>query len=187
MKNLTTTIIAAGLLALAGTAGAETPSQSSFQGWYNGVKTGYTQTSGDGISSEGTWTLGYELGYNWQSQNGWLFGLDGYYDYNFSTDHDLNGTASSVSVGSQAYGMDTKYGWASGSVLYYTKLGYGSLSGVDDASGNGAGFHGGLGIEYKFTPKWSVTGEWLYETGDVGPANESLTNNNYTVGFNYYF
>lgn len=40
MKNRITTIVAASLLALEGTASAQTPSQPSFQGWYNGVKTG---------------------------------------------------------------------------------------------------------------------------------------------------
>ncbi|THD11374.1 outer membrane beta-barrel protein [Metallibacterium scheffleri] len=186
MKNRTLTIVAAGLLALAGTASAQTP-QTSFQGWYNGAKTGYSQTSGDAVNSTGSWTLGYELGYNWQSQGGFVFGLDGYYDYNAATDHDVSGTTGRLSIGSQAYGMDTKYGWASGPVLYYAKVGYGGLSGMGDASGSGSGFHGGLGIEYKFTPKWSVTGEWLYEAGNTGPANASLTNNNFTVGMNYYF
>ncbi len=177
-------ILALLVLATATSAGA----QETFDGWYNGFKGGGTSVSGDDFDSGTSWTLGYELGVNWQAPSGWLFGLDAYYDYNGETEVDLSPGTGTADVGSQAYGLDTKYGYAANRTLYYTKLGYGGLSGLGDADGSDAGFHGGLGIEHKFS-SWSITGEWLYSQADIapGPMEQSVENNNFTLGFNYYF
>lgn len=189
MKSTTLAAAIAGpfALALAATAAAQESPEHRFEGWYHGGKAGFAQTSGDGIDSDGSWTAGYELGYNWQADSGFVFGLAGYYDYNAAADHDLEATGGSISVGSQAYGMDSVYGIASGNWLYYAKLGYGGLSGIDAAESSGTGVHGGLGVEFKFEGDWSVTGEWLYSEGDIGPADTSIENNNLTMGVNYYF
>jgi OOP family OmpA-OmpF porin len=58
--------------------------------------------------------------------------------------------------------------------------------------------HGGLGIEYKFAPHWSVMGEWTYDKTNVnviqvangvqvGTVPVNYKNNNVAVGINYYF
>ena len=189
MKSITlaAAVAVSSPFALAATAAAQ-ESQDAYEGWYNGGKVGWAQTSGDGIDSAGSWTAGYELGYKWQTDGGFVFGLDGYYDYNAAADHDLDATGGSISAGSHAYGMDTLYGIATdGAGMYYAKVGYGGLSGIDAAEGSGTGFHGGLGAEFKFNENWSVTGEWLYSAGDIGPADASIEHNNFTIGMNYYF
>lgn len=182
------TIVLTTLLGLGMASAAFTADAQSFDGGYNGFKIGYNSADGDNIDSAGSWTAGYEIGYNWEANSGGLFGLDAYYDYNGSTGHDLSNVTGSFDFGTQAYGFDTKYGYEASNILYYAKLGYGWLSGTSDASGSDGGFHGGLGLEYRFLQSdWSMNVEWLHDTGDVGPGDSTVDNDNLTVGANYYF
>jgi outer membrane protein OmpA-like peptidoglycan-associated protein len=76
------------------------------------------------------------------------------------------------------YGVEMKLGLPKGNWLPYGKLGL-ALS----SPGNRT--QGGFGVEYKFKPQWSVSGEWQTDSKHV--AGVDWKNSNFTVGLNFYF
>ena len=114
--------------------------------------------------------------------SGYSLGLDGFINSNRNATHNPNG----VVYGSDVYGLDVKLGLPMGKWLPYAKLGYARTAAnhdLDTFSGNGA--HLGLGAEYKFAPQWSVAGEFTSATAKSN--GDKMTNNNFTLGINYYF
>jgi OOP family OmpA-OmpF porin len=128
--------------------------------------------------------LGLEAGYGW-ALGRTVLGIDAGYGY--------NGTGRSgyfsgnQGYGSHDYGLGLKFGIpVTDKLMPYAKLGYGHLVGTGSASGlSGNGANGGLGVEYLFAPHWSVAGEW--NTMSVSNNSNTMNNNVYTLGVNYYF
>ncbi|MBI3903219.1 MAG: OmpA family protein [Nitrosomonadales bacterium] len=177
MKRITKMALLGALLATAN-AGA-----SEFAGSYLGAKIGTnnSEISGTGATSDkSTTTYGLEGGHGWDKGN-FLLGVDGFYDTNRQVAH-----TAPADYGSKVYGLGLKLGLPMEKLMPYAKLGYARVSGTGTASSFGSsGVHGGLGLEYKFAPSWSVVGEWTA----VAPSENGskLKNNNLTLGLNYYF
>ena len=167
-----------------------------FTGAYVGAKAGVNDSnmgvgnaaamSGIQIPHEHNYgtALGLEAGYGW-ALGRTVLGIDAGYGYN-STGR------SSYFSGNQGYGshdycLGLKFGIpVTDKLMPYAKLGYGHLVGTGSASGlSGNGANGGLGVEYLFAPHWSVAGEW--NTMSVSNNANTMNNNTYTVGVNYYF
>ncbi len=167
-----------------------------FTGAYVGAKAGVNDSnmgvgnaaamSGIQIPHEHNYgtALGLEAGYGW-ALGRTVLGIDAGYGYNST------GRSSYFSgnqgYGSHDYGLGLKFGIpVTDKLMPYAKLGYGHLVGTGSASGlSGNGANGGLGVEYLFAPHWSVAGEW--NTMSVSNNANTMNNNTYTVGVNYYF
>lgn len=174
MKKSMLAVLAA--LSVIGTAHA-----GEFDGAWLGAKAGNNQSALTGLDTKSATVLGLEGGYNW-NMGAYLLGLAGFADFNGKATHNPG----LVNYGSRAYGLDGKLGLPMGSWMPYAKLGYARTSGNGGASTvSGSGAHVGLGVEYKFMPSLSVSGEYTGASGSNG-ANK-LNNNNFTIGLNYYF
>ena len=159
---------------------------SEFAGGWVGAKAGANRSdvtyNGLSLSSGNAATYGFEAGYNWDVKN-ILLGVDGFADYNQKVNH--TSAAGTINFGSDVVGADVKLGLPKGQWLPYAKLGFGSNKWNGGASGNDSGAHLGLGVEYKIAPHFSVAGEFTSMAGkSIGSKS---TNNNVTVGLNYYF
>lgn len=178
MKKTTLSIALAA--ALFGSAAVQA---SEFDGGWIGGKVGSNRSDVTGtpaVNAKSSTTYGLEGGYNW-NMGGFLLGVDGFVDLNNKTTHSVP----VVNYGSDVYGLDAKLGLPAGNWLPYAKLGYANSRGTGGLTGSGNGAHLGLGIEYKFAPHWSATGE--YTTHSAKSGTNKLNNNNFTVGINYYF
>lgn len=138
---------------------------SEFMGGYLGGKIGYNTNSPENNSTANKIYPGFEVGYGWDS-DGMMLGVDAYLDQH------------SKSVTDKDYGADVKLGFPSGKYMPYLKFG---MAGSDP----GTRIHGGLGIEYKFAPQWSVAGEWTADSKSVNSVKNK--NSNISVGLSYYF
>lgn len=159
MKKIISTVM---VIALASTVTAQA---SEFAGGYLGGKVGYNKNSPATSSTSNKIYPGLEAGYGWDTGSV-LVGIDGFYD------------GHSKSITDEDYGADVKLGLPMNKVLPYVKLG---VAGSDP----GTRVHGGLGIEYKFAPQWSVAGEWTTDRKTVNSVKNK--NSNISIGINYYF
>ncbi len=172
-------------------------------GWHN---------NNDGVFGGGT------VGYNFQS-SAFVFGVEADFGGAGLTGNWNNGLATNnvdylYAKNNAAFYADVtgRLGYAAGPALFYAKGGWAYLDlnlevgGWDNVNGrawsvrsNGLdGWTVGGGIEYMWTPNWSVKAEYLYF--DFGKNNESwfgygqnwgferdLTVNSFKVGVNYHF
>ena len=156
---------------------------SDFTGSYVGVKVGSNRAdTSDGLvtSRENATTYGLEGGHGWDMGKTML-GVDGFYDTNREKDH-----TPAAHYGSTVYGLGLKLGLPLNSLMPYAKLGYAHTSGTGSISNFGDNrLNGGLGLEYKFAPNWSMAGEWT--TISPNSNGVKLNNDNFTIGVNYYF
>ena len=138
------------------------------------------------MSSKDATVFGLEGGRNWDMSS-YLLGVDFFIDSNEKATHTVSksGVAGSANFGSTVYGLDLKLGLPNGYWMPYAKLGYGSGKSSGDFAVSGNGIHAGLGVEYKFSPHWSVLGELSTHAADG--TNTKLNNNNFTIGVNYFF
>jgi OOP family OmpA-OmpF porin len=160
---------------------------SEFAGGWVGAKAGVNRSdatfNGGALGSANASTYGFEGGYNWDVKN-ILLGVDGFADYNQKVNH--TGAAGTINFGSDVVGVDVKAGLPNGHWLPYAKLGFGSNKWTGGVlTGNASGAHLGLGVEYKIAPHFSVAGEFTSMAGKS--TGFKSTNNNVTVGINYYF
>ncbi|MDO9012690.1 MAG: outer membrane beta-barrel protein [Gallionella sp.] len=154
---------------------------SEFDGVWVGAKLGYNVSDLTALDKKSATVFGLEGGYNW-SMDTFLLGVNGFADLNGKATHNPG----LVNYGSRAYGLDGKLGFPLDSWLPYVKLGYARTTGNGGASAiSGSGAHLGLGVEYKFMPNLSVSGE--YSLGSAKTGAVKLNNNNFTIGVNYYF
>ena len=154
---------------------------SEFDGAWLGAKLGYNQSDQSGLNKVSATAFGLEGGYNWDV-DAFLLGVDGFADLNGSAAHNPG----LVSYGSRAYGLEGKFGRPMGDWLPYAKLGFARTIGNGDASQlSGSGAHLGLGVEYKFNPGLSVTGE--YSNASINSGAVRFNNDNFMLGLNYYF
>jgi OOP family OmpA-OmpF porin len=187
MKKTTMNLaLSAALLAMASAACAD----GAFDGGYAGVKAGANRSSITTSSTSSAATYGVEGGYGWDAGSG-VVGIFGFYDFNQSSSHTTQPNGSS-DFGSDVYGLGLKAGLPFGNLMPYLKVAYSETQGRKGASGRGDGVYGGVGLEYKLAPNWSVAGEYTYTnptTNIVGPGAtvNSYKNENFTLGLNYYF
>lgn len=152
-----------------------------FDGSWIGGKIGSNRSNVTALDTKSSTTYGLEGGHNW-NMSGFLLGVDGFIDSNEKKTHNPG----AVNYGSDAYGLDAKLGLPAGKWLPYAKVGYvrtegnGWAGAIEDED-----VHLGLGLEYKFSPNWSVAGE--YTEASAKTATQKLNNRNWTIGLNYYF
>lgn len=160
---------------------------SEFDGLYIGGKVGLNRSDITGLttaSRENATTFGIEEGYNWD-MGGYLLGGDFFADFNQKT----NRTAAAVYSGSNTLGLDLKLGLPNGQWMPYAKVGWAHTIGTGAFPASQFkhtnDLHLGLGVEYKFSPNWGVTGEFTDSASKVNGSE--LGNQNFTIGLNYYF
>lgn len=194
MNKRITGITLSAILLTASSAGA-----SEFGGSYLGGKLGGNRSNFNGpavvngagtnladMGSKDAAAFGLEGGRNWDMSS-YLLGVDFFIDSNGKATHSVskNGVAGTTNFGSTVYGMDLKLGLPNGIWMPYAKLGYGRGKANGDLAASGNGAHAGLGVEYKFSPHWSLAGELSTLAADS--TGTRLNNNNFTIGVNYYF
>ena len=181
MKLTTITLAITAMLLAITTASAD-----DFAGVYVGGKVGANRSDTSGLlnsSRSSSNAYGLEGGYGWDLGKTTL-GVNGFYDSNSQSNHSPLGQ-----LGSHVYGLGLKLGLPINSLMPYAKLGYGHATGTGILSGNNFGsansVNGGIGLEYKFAPNWSVAGEWTA----IAPSSNGtrLNNDNFSIGVNYYF
>jgi OOP family OmpA-OmpF porin len=182
MKKSTMTMALAAML-LSVSVGQASEFAGGWVGAQAGVNRSDATVAGVAQGSANASTYGFEGGYNWDVAN-ILLGVDGFFDYNQKINH--TGAAGTINFGSDVVGVDVKAGLPKGQWLPYAKLGFGSNKWTGGAlTGNASGAHLGLGVEYKIAPHFSVAGEFTSMDGKA--TGFKSTNNNVTVGINYYF
>src|SRR3972149_3243689 len=158
-KSLIGMTVSAALLSMA-TAGA-----SEFSGGYVGANVSSDRSGMTGVESKNVGYLGLGAGYNWDI-SGCVLGAN------------VSGDIHKKAYTGQDYGFDGKLGLPLGNLMPYAKLGFA-------ATDPGTRVHGGLGVEYKFSPKWAVTGEWTSDRKTKDGIK--YTNNDFGIGLSYYF
>ena len=162
-------------------------------GPYGGLNFGYEWGNLEGFSVNPTGLIaGGQLGYNWQN---------GEFVFGGETDLQLSGTDATFApyqFSNPWFGTTRgRAGIALGYTLFYATAGIAYGEGKID-SGNlsetntGLGWTVGAGIEFAFTPCWSIKAEYLYY--NLGTQNFQLTGVNSSfsadvlrLGFNYRF
>ncbi len=155
MKNLGLSTI------LLGVALSANVQAGNFEGTYAGVLVGNNTSSASGLSDKNNAYLGLKGGYNWNFSN-FLVGAEAFYDA-----HDSSYTKDDA-------GVDARLGLPMDRWLPYAKLGVAATT-------PGERLHGGVGVEYSLTDRWSLNAEWTTDNKD------SLRNNNIGIGFNYQY
>lgn len=164
-------------------------------GAYLGGKLGVNISSTSGaINASNKRSLAYGLqgGY---IQGGYIFdsrtlvlGVGAYFDLNPYDKRVNDKHINELTYGSRAYGVDAKVGLPLGAWMPYTKLGYGYSTGTRDLNAVvGMSLNGTLGIEYKFSPQWSMLGEYKIDSFSSKNGTTAIKNNTIAFGFNYYF
>jgi len=178
------TISLALLAALSAMTGVQA---SEFEGAFVGARIGQNRSDIANVAatnSRNATTYGLDVGYNWDVRR-YVVGVDAFVDSNNQTNHNV-AAGGITNYGSDAYGADLKLGLPNGRWMPYARLGYVHTKGTNNATTiSGGGLHGGVGIEYKYTPNWGVNAEW---SGSSAQFNGSkLNNDNLTFGLRYYF
>jgi outer membrane immunogenic protein len=188
--------------AASGTSIAQTTTVFSPTGYFaassvpaiNGIGNQHVGTSGG--------TYGAQLGYNWQSKNGTVFGIEGDYSSMSLTGSQSNGAqypcciptaftvTQSISTNSLA-SLRGRLGFTSGHTLAYVTAGYAQTtvkyntlftdtfataneSGAASQTRTGLIFGGGA--EVKLAPQWSFKMEYLHANfGTVSMSDSNLT------------
>lgn len=159
-KNTMSITLAAALLSMA------VANASEFQGAYVGGNIAYNKNTPTSTTTSNKAYLGLQAGYNWEMNNNIVLGMEGFFD------------GHSKSVTSNDAGIDAKAGYVMGNLMPYVRLGAA-------ATQPGTRVHGGLGLEYKFAPQWSMFGEVTTDSKSVNSVTQK--NTNVGVGVNYYF
>jgi outer membrane immunogenic protein len=162
-------------------------------GPYGGLNFGYEWGNLEGFSVNPTGLIaGGQVGYNWQ--NG---------EFVFGGETDLQASGADATFAPYQFSnpwfgtLRGRAGIALGYTLFYAtaglaygegKIDYGNLSDTNTA----LGWTAGAGIEFAFTPCWSIKAEYLYY--NLGTQNFQLTGVNtgfsaevLRLGFNYRF
>ncbi len=166
-------------LAAAGNAAAD-----DFAGAYVGGDVGVNRSATSGASTSATASspsYGLEGGYGWNVGSNVLLGVEGHVDANKDANHAPLGQ-----YGSHAYGLGLKVGVPIDSLMPYARLGYDRTQGTGALSSFSASSpNSGLGLIYKFSPSWSVEGEW---SSSLPSSNGlKLKTNSFSFGLNFHF
>jgi outer membrane immunogenic protein len=158
-------LIAVLAISLLGVTGVQA---SEFSGPYAGVKLGENWSSAFGnvnVARHDSTFLGLVTGYNFDVSS-FVAGAEVFADFHHS------------STTYKDMGIDAKVGMPFGHFMPYTRLGF-------TGPYPGTRLHGGIGVEYKVSPRISLAGEW---TADAGRHDGTeCKNNSVTIGMHYYF
>jgi outer membrane immunogenic protein len=174
---------------------------TNWSGFYIGAMGGYaSEATSDPLGVKGGFGGG-TVGYNWQFGT-YVLGLEG--DGAFADVSNSAATPGGVTVAAKVDSLATirgRFGFAVDQVLFYgtgglaladTKLS-GTVGGVTlSDSQTQTGWTAGAGVEWMFTPHWSLKAEYLYRRFDsvtffgVVPTG-TLAVNSGQFGFNYHF
>lgn len=188
-KNTMSVVLASALLAMTAAHASE------FTGGYVGADVGRDNSSA--VSQSGSTAnakagsvylpsasatgLGLSAGYNWDINN-IVLGVDGFYNQDSSTTHNLNST----NFASKVYGLDAKLGLPYGKWMPFVKLGADHTASTNDLNPQaGRGVHSAVGLEYKFAPHWSAQAQ--YEVANAKTDPGKIANKTTSIGVNYYF
>lgn len=157
----------------------------NWTGFYAGAHIGYgfgdAIAGGVGAEIDGFFGGG-QLGYNWQFNRNWVFGIE----------TDLSASDMGVGVLNVDWFGSTRVrlGYAMDRTLFYGTVGIG-YAGTNFSSGHLGGVYG-LGVEWAFSRNWTAKVEYLYyDLGDevlplfVAPV--SLEFSTVKLGVNYRF
>jgi outer membrane protein OmpA-like peptidoglycan-associated protein len=133
----------------------------NFEGTYAGILVGNNTSTINNAAEKNNAYLGLKGGYNWNFSS-FLVGAEVFYDA-----HDSSYTKDDA-------GLDARLGLPMDRWLPYAKLGVATTT-------PGERLHGGVGVEYSLTDRWSLNAEWT--TDNKG----SLRNNNIGIGFNFQY
>jgi opacity protein-like surface antigen len=158
-----------------------------------GVLLGGNSASGDRTSSEFAFTASFLAGYDFQLAQHFVLGVGGFYEWNNEKTHDINGDCvghCSVRYGSRVYGLDGRIGFPVGGYdqyMPYVKVGYGWNNLQGDFSGGDSSPRYGVGFEWmSATGTVSLLLQYMHQKID-GDHGVNITNNNFTIGANFFF
>jgi len=165
----------------------------NWSGAYAGLNAGYGwgKITNSGASPSGL-NGGLQAGYNWQS-NQFVFGVE----------TDIQATAADDTFAPYKFSnpwfgtLRGRAGVALNNILFYGTLGLaygglkGELAGLAESKTH-AGWVGGLGMEYGFSPNWSAKVEYLYmdlsnRTYSITGVDNGYETNLLRFGINYHF
>lgn len=146
---------------------------TSWNGFYVGGSIGGAFGSNDRLDDSVLFGGG-QIGYNWQFNRNWVFGIEADLMAVDAPFIDYLGT------------VRGRLGYAAGNVLFYGTggLAYTRLSGFG-VSTTATGFAVGGGIEWAFAPQWSVKAEYLYYRLERDGVEADF--NTVKLGVNYRF
>lgn len=188
MKTLPRLVLLGGLVFAPAVALAASP--GAWTGPHIGVLLGGNSVSSDNTNTELAFTASLLAGYDFQLTEHFVLGVGGFYEWNNDKTHNIENCVGPCSIryGSRVYGVDGRAGFPIGTYnqyMPYVKIGYGwsNLSG-DFSDSNSS-------------PRYGVGFEWMSATGTVSlliqymhqdlNGNQGVTNNNFTIGANFFF
>ena len=154
-------------------------------GFYAGGQLGFLDVEGDnaaaGVDGDDI-SYGLHAGYNYDFGL-WVLGGELEYDW---TDLDLTAGAAAVGSVDSVWRAKLKGGYDFGDTLLYATAGYAD---VDTSLGDADGHFYGLGVAYKVTEQFIVSGEVLrHEFDDIGgTANLDADANSFSIRGSFRF
>jgi outer membrane protein OmpA-like peptidoglycan-associated protein len=133
-----------------------------FSGAYIGAGVGSNSSSATSLPSKKQLYPNLRAGYNWD-RNGFLLGAEGFVD------------AHSDAYSGKDAGLDARLGFIQNKWIPYVRLGFAGTN-------PGARFHGGIGMEYRLSDRWSFNADWTTDSKAIGIR--TYKNNNFTIGLN---
>ncbi len=167
-------------------------SSGSWTGGHIGVLLGGNSTSGNNTDNELAFTASLLAGYDFQLSQHFVLGVGGFYEWNNEKTHSYNACSNGCSVryGSRIYGLDGRVGFPLGGYnqyMPYVKVGYGWSNLSGDLSGSDSSPRYGVGFEWmSATGTASLLIQFMHQKVD-GDRGVSITNNNFTIGANFFF
>lgn len=183
----------------------------NWTGFYIGGHLGGAFSGDNGLSGDGRFLGGVQLGADYQFASNWVAGIEAQYSWLNGGNSGINVPPNvDVSLSNRGIGSVTgRFGYAIGPTLLYAKGGYAYSDRNVNVSWGGApasftvdpgrkdGWTAGAGLEYMFAPNWSAKVEYqYYNFGNVnfvdnqsGAPIASYRNDEHTVkaGVNYRF
>ncbi len=138
---------------------------SQFSGPYAGLNVGQNTSSLTAQADKKKVYLGLKAGYN-MDVGSFLLGGEVFAD------------AHNESYTKEDLGLDARLGLPMNKWMPYLKLGVAGTT-------PGTRLHGGLGLEYSLSDRWSINAE--YTTDTTNKSGSTYKNNNITLGINGYF
>lgn len=174
---------------------------ADFSGFHAGVTAGYGRsetTSGASTAFNGA-VIGGALGYDVQFSP-WVAGIEADWQHDFAQRSDSLGFASLNQSVPWFATLRARAGYAVGNLLLYGTGGIAWQNAILDVPGFGStgttplGWTAGAGLEWMFTPRWSLRAEYLHlDSGDksftlLGRVfNGRVRNDIARLGVNYRF
>lgn len=164
--------------AVAGLAASDAVAQD-WTGWYFGAHVGSSRVNTSAPANGDGANAGVHLGYHYQLESRLVLGAE----------LEFNETDIRLSDGNKVSGLcraKAIVGFARGKVLPYALAGVGKLR--SDDLGDDFGWTAGLGVAYRVSESWAISGEVAYhQHTDVGGNGLNADANSVTVRASYRF